>query len=120
MLRQAVLDQHPPFVAAVVADAKLAARRRGDRNEYRSRADLAVQVLRLMLVTDSFFGQACYRAKASLQARHIPFVPWILHRLAVITGQISIGDPVVMHPGVYIPHGHVVADALTVVTPAPR
>lgn len=33
--------------------------------------------------------------------------------MAVATGQISIGDPVVTHPGVYIPHGQVVMDART-------
>jgi serine O-acetyltransferase len=39
-------------------------------------------------------------------------LPRLLHRLAMITAQISIGDPVVMEPGVYIVHGQVVADGL--------
>jgi serine O-acetyltransferase len=30
----------------------------------------------------------------------------------MIAAQVSIGDPVLMHPGVYIVHGQVVADGL--------
>ena len=75
------------------------------------------RVLRLMLVTDSFFAQVCYRGKAALQAKGIPVLPQLLHHLAISTGQICIGDPVVVHPGVYIPHGFVVVDARTTVHP---
>jgi serine O-acetyltransferase len=39
-------------------------------------------------------------------------LPRIAHRLAMATAQVSIGDPVVVHPGVYIVHGQVVADGL--------
>jgi serine O-acetyltransferase len=109
----AVRSQHPRFLHAVRADATVAARFRGDRYEFRSNVDAAIQVLRLIIVTESFFAQVCYRGKACCQARRIPVVPRVLHHLAVATGQISIGDPVVMHPGVYIPHGQVVIDART-------
>jgi serine O-acetyltransferase len=47
--------------------------------------------------------------------RGIPVLPTILHRLAIITGQVCIGDHVVMRPGVYIPHGQVVIDGITFV-----
>jgi serine O-acetyltransferase len=109
----AVHSQHPRFVRAVLADATIAARRRGDRHEFHGKADAALQVLRLAIVTESFFAQICYRGKARCQALRIPFVPRLLHHMAVTTGQICIGDPVVMHPGVYIPHGQVVIDART-------
>ena len=39
-------------------------------------------------------------------------LPRIAHRLAMVLAQISIGDPVVVHPGVYIVHGQFVADGL--------
>jgi serine O-acetyltransferase len=39
-------------------------------------------------------------------------LPRIAHRLAISIAQLSIGDPVVVHPGVYIVHGQVVADGL--------
>ena len=40
----------------------------------------------------------------------MPVVPRIAHRLAMMLAQVSIGDPVVVHPGVYIVHGQVVID----------
>jgi serine O-acetyltransferase len=39
-------------------------------------------------------------------------LPRLLHRLAMASAQVSIGDPVVVAPGVYIVHGQVVADGL--------
>jgi serine O-acetyltransferase len=63
-------------------------------------------------VSDAFFAQALYRAKARLQALGVPALPRLLHKLAMVTAQVSIGDPVLVEPGVYIVHGQVVADGL--------
>ena len=63
-----------------------------------------------MWVSDAFLAQALYRAKARLQALGVPVLPRLAHRLAMITGQVCIGDPVVVQPGVYIAHGQVVID----------
>lgn len=115
--RRQVREQHPPFVEAVLSDAQIAARLRGDRWETSGRAGAAFQVLRLVVVGDSFFAQICYRAKAALQRRGVPFVPRLFHRLAIMTGQICIGDPAVLAPGVYIPHGQVVVDARSTIGP---
>jgi serine O-acetyltransferase len=107
---RAIGELQPPLLEAVAADARITARRRGDRFEFRSRADLALQVLRLAVTSDAFGAQCCYRAKAAAQARGIPVLPRLLHRLAIVLGQIAIGDPVVVAPGVYLPHGQVVVD----------
>jgi serine O-acetyltransferase len=107
-----VRARHPRFTVAVAADARMTAARRGERSTYRSRLDLAVQVLRLCLVTESFFGQVCYRAKARCQSHGIPLVPRLLNHAAVRNGQIAIGDPVVVEAGVFIPHGQVVIDGI--------
>jgi len=109
----AVRAEHPGFIEAVVADARMAARQRGDRSEYRSQLDATLQVVRLALVADAFLAQCCYRAKAACQARRIPFLPRLLHRAAIVLGQIAIGDPVVMEAGVHIPHGQVCIDGVT-------
>jgi serine O-acetyltransferase len=109
----AVRSQHPRFAAAVLADARVATRRRGERYEFRNKADAVIQVVRLAIVTDAFFAQICYRAKARCQTRRIPFLPRLFHHLAVTHGGICIGDPVVVHAGVHIPHGQVVIDART-------
>ncbi len=47
----------------------------------------------------------------------MPLLPRIAHRLAMAIAQISIGDPVIVHPGVYIVHGQVVMDGLVEVHP---
>ena len=51
-LRRAIRAAHPRFFAAVLADARVTAGYRAERFEFRSRADAAVQALRLMWVSD--------------------------------------------------------------------
>jgi len=107
---QAVRARHPGFREAVLADARANARYRGEREEFRSPVDAALQVMRLLWVSDAFCGQVLYRLKARLQALGVPLLPRIAHRLAVGLAQVAIGDPVVVHPGVYVVHGQVVID----------
>jgi len=70
-----------------------------------------------MWVSDAFAAHALYRAKARMQALGIPILPRIAHRLAMMIGQVCIGDPVVMQPGVYIAHGQVVIDGIVDIHP---
>lgn len=105
-----VRAKHPPFFAALIADAKVTASYRAERSEFRGQADALLQSLRLMWVSDAFLAHACYRAKARLQALGIPVLPRLAHRVAMMTAQVCVGDPVVMQPGVYIAHGQVVID----------
>jgi serine O-acetyltransferase len=109
---RALRARHPRLWEALVADARVSARNRGERYEFRSVLDAAAQILRLAWVSDAFMAQTLYRLKARLQALGIPILPRMAHRLAMMIAQISIGDPVVMHPGVYIIHGQFVADGL--------
>jgi serine O-acetyltransferase len=107
---RALRSRHPGLREALVADARLTAGYRGERSDFHSRLDVAVQVLRLAWVSDAFAAQALYRVKASLQARRVPLLPRLAHRLAMMLAQVSIGDPVVVDPGIYIVHGQVVID----------
>ena len=75
------------------------------------------QVLRLCWVSDAFLAQVLYRLRARMQARRIPVLPRIAHRLSMMLCQMTIGDPVVMHPGVYIIHGQVVIDGIVEIGP---
>ena len=109
-LRAEVRAKHPRFLQAVRADATFALACRSERFVFRSRLDAAVQIVRLCCVTDAFFAQVCYRAKARLQALGVPGLPRVFHRLSVMSAQVFIGDPVVIHPGVYIAHGMNVID----------
>jgi serine O-acetyltransferase len=104
--------KQPRFLEALIADARIAAAYRGERHNFRSRADAVVQACRLMLASDAFLGQTAYRLKARMKARGIPVLPWIAHRVAMMTAQISIADTVLVHPGVFIPHGQVVVEGM--------
>jgi len=109
--------RHPRFREALVADARVTALHRGERNEFRSRLDTAAQIGRLAWTSDAFLAQALYRAKARLQALGVPILPRIAHRLAMALAQVSIGDPVLIHGGVYILHGQVVIDGIVEIQP---
>ena len=108
----ALRARHPRLGEALLADARITARLRGERHEFRSRRDAALQILRLAWVSDAYLALALYRLKAALQARGVPVAPRLAHRLAMIVAQVSIGDPVVMAPGVYVVHGQIVVDGL--------
>jgi serine O-acetyltransferase len=108
-----IRGRHPKFLEALLADARTTAAYRGERSEFRSQIDAVLQSIRLMVVTDAFLSQACYRLKARLQTLGVPVVPRVLHRLAMALAQVSIGDPVVIAPGLYLVHGQVVIDGFT-------
>ena len=107
--------RHPKFVEAVLGDARTCAMYRGERSQFNSRADAFTQVLRLCWVSDAFLAQTLYRLKASLQAKRVPIMPRIAHRCAMALAQISIGDGVIIEPGVYLIHGQVVIDGLVTI-----
>lgn len=104
--------RHPRLRHALAEDARVTAMYRGERHDFHSRLDLAAQVVRLAWSSDAFLAQALYRAKARLQALGVPVLPRVAHKLAMALAQVSIGDPVVVHPGVYLIHGQVVLDGL--------
>ena len=108
----ALRARHPPLRLALREDARVTAIHRGERHEFHSRADTVIQIVRLCAVSDAFLAQVLYRLKARLQTRGIPVLPRVAHRLAMALAQVSIGDPVVVDPGVYIVHGQVVLDGL--------
>jgi serine O-acetyltransferase len=112
-LMRDVRARHPRFVEALIADASVTAEHRAERWEFRGRADAWLCILRLAWSSDAFLAQAFYRAKARLQALGVPILPRICHRLAILLAQVTIGDPVVIAPGLYLLHGQVVIDGLT-------
>ncbi len=110
--RDRVRARHPGFVEAVMADLRITASLRGDRVEVGTRFDAVRTAIHLAAVSDAFGAQVCYRAKASLQARGVPVLPRVFHRLAMMLAQVCIGDPVVVEAGVYLAHGQVVIDGI--------
>jgi serine O-acetyltransferase len=108
-----VRARHPGLREAVLADARVTAAHRGERSDFRSRLDALGQILRLLWIADAFAAQTLYRLKARLQAIGVPLLPRLMHRLAMALAQVSIGDSVVVAPGIYIVHGQVVIDGIT-------
>jgi serine O-acetyltransferase len=116
--------KHARFREAVFADARVTTAHRpsesngisagGDRTPVGVKA--WARVLRLAWKSDAFLAQVLYRAKARLQSLGVPMLPMLAHRLAVAIAQVSIGDPVLLHPGVYLLHGQVVIDGLVEVS----
>jgi serine O-acetyltransferase len=102
----------PTFNEAVSADLRIFCASRGERFDHATTAEKIKHAARVAVDSDAFFAMLCYRAKASLQARGVPIVPRLLHRTAMAVGQVCIGDPVVIEPGVYLPHGQVVIDGI--------
>jgi serine O-acetyltransferase len=115
--RRSLRARHPGLREALAADLRLTLLHRGDRHELRSRADAFAQMIRLAWTSDAFLAQALYRLKAALQRRGVPLLPRLAHRLAIASGQVAIGDPVVVQPGLYLLHGQVVVDGLTEIGP---
>ncbi len=116
--------KHPGFREAVLADARVtAAHRPSEFREIKAggkripaRAGAWARVLRLAWESDAFLALMLYRAKARLQSLGVPVLPRLAHRLAMAIAQVSIGDPVVVKPGVYLLHGQVVIDGLVEVS----
>jgi serine O-acetyltransferase len=109
-LIRAVQERHPAFRTAVLADLSIARKQRGDMRRLTSRRDVVREVLRVAWDSDAFGALVLYRLRASCQRRGIPIVPRLAHRAAMLWGQLSIGDPVLIHPGILLPHGQVVID----------
>lgn len=103
-----------------MADARLASRQRGDTRRPSSRLAMAMQILHLVWATDAFGALVLYRLRATCQRAGIPVVPRMAHRLAMSWAQVSIGDPVLVHPGVLLPHGQVVIDGFCEIGPGVR
>jgi serine O-acetyltransferase len=111
-LMREIRSRHPRLREALAADARVTALHRGERHEFHSPLDVALQILRLAWVSDAFLAQMLYRAKARMQALGVPILPRLAHKMAMQSAQVSIGDPVVVAPGVYLLHGQVVIDGL--------
>lgn len=103
---------HPHFGKAVIADTKFACASLSRPITDPTPLRLVYEALRLAVVSDAFIGLVLYRAKARLQALGIPLLPYVAHRLAIQTAGVAIGNPVLVEPGIYLPHGQVVIDGM--------
>ena len=101
------------FVTAVAADTRITLLFRGEEYLGESRRRLAWEALRLCGSSDAFLALLLYRLRVALRSLQVPLLPALLHRGSMVIAQVSIGDPVVLEPGIYLPHGSVVVDGFT-------
>lgn len=117
--REWVRERHrggPGFKAAVAADTDQALRSRGEHPGVPlGRGQLVVESVRLSCTTDAFLAQLLYRGRTALLRRGVPVLPQVCHALSMVTSSTCIGDPVVIQPGLYLPHGQVVVDGITTI-----
>jgi len=109
------IRRQPPFLEAVRKDVHAVSFHRGEFFETAEASPwyIALRALRLMWVSDAFFAQFAYRLRMALKARRVPLLPRLLHKLSMITAQLSIDEMVVIQPGVNIAHGQAVIGGLT-------
>ncbi len=110
-----IRERHPGFFEAVGADGLATLRLRGDGRFIGGIWRSLFAFLYALWASDALFAQVCYRSKATLQKYRVPILPRIFHRLAMATSQVCIGDPVVIGPGLYLPHGQVVVDGVVTI-----
>lgn len=118
--RSVVRQRHqgsPPFRQALAADVQATLNYRGESRGPLSRAELLAEVARLSWTSDAFLAQVLYRGRVALLRRGVPVLPRVCHAAAMATSQVCIGDPVVVQPGLYLPHGQVVVDGVTELGP---
>jgi serine O-acetyltransferase len=121
--KQAVLRErrtrHPRFLTAVRADARVAATvaQGGQPPPRWGRWQAIARVAGLAWRDDAFLALVLYRARTAGQARGLSALPRLAHRLSMAIGQVCIGDPVVVAPGLGLPHGNVVIDGLVEIGP---
>lgn len=102
----------PPFFRAIRRDAVVYSAYRGDGYEFRSRFAEAVNILRLAWKSEDFLGIILYRFSSRMRVRGLPVLPTLLNKICYHVYNLRIGDPVLIHPGIYIPHGNVIIDGL--------
>ncbi|MEM8987361.1 MAG: serine acetyltransferase [Pseudomonadota bacterium] len=105
--------QNPPFFKAVAADARFFALYRQPPVRLDTRLGLIAGVFYLIWTADAFLPLLLHRLKMSLKAKGVPVLPVILHRLSIMLGQVHIGFPALLEPGVFIAHGQIVVDGFT-------
>ena len=103
-------QRHPSFRTSVIADLLANQEADGLRGPPESRLEAVLEILRLAMDHDAFGALVLYRLKTACQRRGVPVVPRLAHRAAIAWAQLSIGDPVVVSPGIRIPHGQIVID----------
>jgi hypothetical protein len=103
-----IAERQPLLGEAIALDVATYASLLMDPLEMKSGLPLLKEAAVLALTSDAFLSLLLYRVRVRLIVRGVPLLPSLLHRLCIVLAQMNIGENVVIHPGVYFPHGQVV------------
>ncbi|MEM7498891.1 MAG: hypothetical protein AAF371_12975 [Pseudomonadota bacterium] len=104
--------QGPAFLDAVLADARAAAANLMLPPRPQSRWHDIRLVVRMAWEADAFLAMTLIRLAAMLRGAGIPLLPMIARRIAIVIAQVHVGAPVLIGPGIFLPHGQVVIDGI--------
>lgn len=119
-IRRAIFDERlakmPGFRKAVLGDLRIMAKERDvPVNSERFTWHTIWKLVVLCWETHAFFALVLYRLRTSLRKKRVPFLPRVMEKLSMILAQVCIGDPVIIRPGLRLPHGQVVIDGATLI-----
>jgi serine O-acetyltransferase len=103
----------PKFFNAVVADARTTYFHSGQRFDSSNPVRSLIGILRLVWSSDGFLAQIIYRFGSRMYGLRVPLLPRIARGITMMIAQLSIGDTVIVRPGVSISHGYVVIAGLS-------
>ena len=113
--RQRIRAERPPLSRALRADAIAFAANRGAPFRFATRGEEWRNVAQLLVSSADYTAMAMYRLRVTLAAAGIPLLPTLLKKACAGLFGLRVGDDVLIHEGVYIPHGTVVLDGMTLV-----
>lgn len=103
---------NPPLGRALLEDARMAARTLLPEPPRSDGFHALILIARMAWLADGYMPLALCRTATWLRGRHVPILPTLLRRLAMLIGQVHIGAPVILEPGIVLPHGQVVIDGM--------
>lgn len=103
---------NPRFFTAILADARAVAATLHGAESSRNWSAFFI-VLKMIWEADGYLALVLVRAAARMRAHGIPVLPTICRRISILIAQVHIGAPVVLEPGIILPHGQVVIDGVS-------
>lgn len=107
----------PSLGAAILADARVGAASLMMAKRPRSRWGERWLAVRMVWEADAFLALVLIRFGTALRGWGVPVLPTLCRRLAIMLAQVHVGAPVLLGPGLFLPHGQVVIDGLVSIGP---
>lgn len=104
--------ENPPFGPAVAADARAVAATLVEPGRVDTTWSTLLLVLRMIWEADGFSALLLIRLASAFRSWGFPVLPTLLRRFAIIIAQVHVGAPVILEPGIVLPHGQVVIDGI--------